>query len=72
MTISGLDEEPREVALGTSVMLGNYLLTLRLHQARPDRIQVLLTRGRELVNESWINRDELQAIVNPILTRRVP
>ena len=67
--IDGLDKEPRGMARGTSILLGSYMLTFRCHKAHLDRIQILLTDGCNLVSESWIDRDELRAVIDPVIRR---
>ena len=62
--IEGLSDEPREVSHGTSMMLGSYILTLRTHAAH-GKVQILLTKGRTLVAESWHDIDSIRRVVEP-------
>lgn len=53
----------------TSILLGSYMLTLKAHRGYPGRIQVLLTNGVDLLNESWIDKDELRQIIDPVILK---
>lgn len=55
----------------TSIFLSGYMLTFKAHPAHPEKVQLLLTDGVDLLSESWVDKSKLLQVIDPVIVTEV-